>query len=39
VFSEPDGGTTVMVSAPVVGGPEQPVLAQQQQVGSGSAII
>jgi signal transduction histidine kinase len=39
VFSEPGGGTTVMVSAPVVGGPEQPVLAQQQQVGSGSAVI
>jgi signal transduction histidine kinase len=38
VFSEPDGGTTVMVSAPVLG-PEQPVLAQQQEHGSGSAVI
>ncbi|WEM96402.1 CHASE domain-containing protein [Telluria mixta] len=38
VFSEPDGGTTVMVSAPVIG-PEQPVLTQQQEHGSGSAVI
>jgi len=39
VFSEPDGGTTVMVAAPVVGGPEQPSLALQQEHGSGSAVI
>jgi signal transduction histidine kinase len=39
VFSEPDGGTTVMVSAPVIGGPEQPILVQQQEHGSGSAVI
>jgi signal transduction histidine kinase len=38
VFSEPDGGTTVMVSAPVVGGPA-PVYSHQQEVGSGSAVI
>jgi signal transduction histidine kinase len=39
VFSEPDGGTTVMVSAPVIGGPEQPMLVHQQEHGSGSAVI
>jgi len=38
VFSEPDGGTTVMVSAPVIGGPES-VLTQQQEHGAGSAVI
>jgi hypothetical protein len=38
VFSEPDGGTTVMVSAPVIGGPE-PVLSQEQEQGAGSAVI
>ena len=38
VFSEPDGGTTVMVSAPVIGAPE-PVLSRQQEHGSGSAVI
>ncbi|MFL6633947.1 MAG: CHASE domain-containing protein [Massilia sp.] len=38
VFSEPDGGTTVIVSAPVIGGPE-PVLSQQQEHGAGSAVI
>jgi signal transduction histidine kinase len=38
VFSEPDGGTTVMVSAPVVGGPSIS-LSQEQQRGSGSAVI
>jgi hypothetical protein len=38
VFSEPDGGTTVMVSAPVIGGPE-PALSRQQQHGAGSAVI
>jgi len=38
VFSEPEGGTTVMVSAPVVGGPE-PALSTQQEQGSGSAVI
>jgi len=38
VFSEPEGGTTVMVSAPVVGGPEPAVPAQQEH-GSGSAIL
>jgi signal transduction histidine kinase len=38
VFSEPDGGTTVMVSAPVIGGPE-PALPLQQEHGSGSAVI
>jgi signal transduction histidine kinase len=37
VFSEPDGGTTVMVSAPVVG-PES-VLSRQQEHGAGSAVI
>jgi signal transduction histidine kinase len=39
VFSEPDGGTTVMVSAPVIGGPEQPALSQLQEHGSGSAVL
>jgi signal transduction histidine kinase len=38
VFSEPDGGTTVMVSAPVIGGPSI-VLSQEQEQGSGSAVI
>jgi signal transduction histidine kinase len=38
VFSEPDGGTTVMVSAPVIGMPE-PAHSQQQEHGSGSAVI
>ena len=38
VFSEPDGGTTVMVSAPVIGRPA-PVYSPQQEVGSGSAVI
>ncbi|SDC76409.1 Histidine kinase-, DNA gyrase B-, and HSP90-like ATPase [Massilia sp. PDC64] len=38
VFSEPGGGTTVMVSAPVIGGPES-VLTQQQEHGAGSAVI
>jgi signal transduction histidine kinase len=38
VFSEPDGGTTVMVSAPVIGGPE---IAMRDPLahGSGSAVI
>jgi signal transduction histidine kinase len=38
VFSEPDGGTTVMVSAPVIGGPE-PTFSLQQENSSGSAVI
>jgi signal transduction histidine kinase len=38
VFSEPDGGTTVMVSAPVIGGPEQPALAPLER-GSSSSVI
>ena len=38
VFSEPAGGTTVMVSAPVVGGPE-PALPAQPERGSGSAVV
>jgi signal transduction histidine kinase len=38
VFSDPDGGTTVMVSAPVIGGPE-PAIPLQQEHGSGSAVI
>jgi signal transduction histidine kinase len=38
VFSEPDGGTTVTVSAPVIGGPEQPVLDLVER-GSGSSVI
>ena len=38
VFSEPDGGTTVMVSAPVVDGPALS-LSQEQEQGSGSAVI
>jgi signal transduction histidine kinase len=38
VFSEPDGGTTVMVSAPVIGGPE-PAFSLQQENGAGSAVI
>jgi signal transduction histidine kinase len=38
VFSEPGGGTTVMVSAPVIGAPE-PVLSLEQEHGSGSAVI
>jgi signal transduction histidine kinase len=38
VFSEPDGGTTVMVSAPVIGGPSIS-LSQEQEQGSGSAVI
>jgi signal transduction histidine kinase len=38
VFSEPDGGTTVTVSAPVIGGPE---IAMRDPLahGSGSAVI
>ena len=38
VFSEPAGGTTVMVSAPVIGGPEPAALLQQEH-GSGSAVV
>jgi len=38
VFSEPDGGTTVMVSAPVIGGPEL-AFPQQPEHGVGSAVI
>jgi signal transduction histidine kinase len=38
VFSEPGGGTTVMVSAPVVGGPE-PAFSQEQEHSAGSAVI
>jgi signal transduction histidine kinase len=38
VFSEPDGGTTVMVSAPVVGGPGHS-LSEEQEHGSGSAVV
>jgi len=38
VFNEPDGGTTVMVSAPVVGGPDL-AIPQPQEHGSGSAVI
>jgi signal transduction histidine kinase len=38
VFSEPDGGTTVMVSAPVVGGPEYPVRDPLEH-GSSSSVI
>ena len=38
VFSEPDGGTTVMVSAPVIDGPGLS-LSQEQEQGSGSAVI
>jgi signal transduction histidine kinase len=38
VFSEPDGGTTVMVAAPVVGGPEQPLLVALER-DSGSSVI
>jgi signal transduction histidine kinase len=38
VFSEPDGGTTVTVSAPVIGGPEQPVLDLMER-GSSSSVI
>ena len=38
VFSEPEDGTTVMVSAPVVGGPE-PAVPLQQAHGPGSAVI
>ena len=38
VFSEPDGGTTVMVSAPVIGMSEL-AHSQQQEHGSGSAVI
>jgi signal transduction histidine kinase len=38
VFSEPEGGTTVMVSAPVIGGPE-PALSQEQENGAGSAVV
>jgi signal transduction histidine kinase len=37
VFSEPDGGTTVMVSAPVLG--PGFTLSQEQEQGSGSAVI
>jgi signal transduction histidine kinase len=37
VFSEPDGGTTVMVSAPVIGGPE-PAFTQHEN-GPGSAVV
>ena len=38
VFSEPAGGTTVTVSAPVIGGPDS-VLSRQQEHGAGSAVI
>jgi signal transduction histidine kinase len=38
VYNEPDGGTTVTVSAPVVGTPEPPH-PQQQEQGSGSAVM
>jgi signal transduction histidine kinase len=38
VFSEPDGGTTVTVSAPVIGGPEFALRAPLAH-GSGSAVI
>jgi hypothetical protein len=38
VFSEPDGGTTVMVSAPVIGGPEH-AFFQEQGHSAGSAVI
>jgi signal transduction histidine kinase len=38
VFSEAAGGTTIMVSAPVVGVPELPVM-QLHEHGSGSAVI
>ncbi|MCS0614076.1 CHASE domain-containing protein [Massilia kyonggiensis] len=38
VFSEPDGGTTVTVSAPVVGALAHPVHAQLEH-GQGSALI
>ena len=38
VFSEPDGGTTVMVSAPVVGALAHPAHAQLEH-GQGSALI
>jgi signal transduction histidine kinase len=38
VFSEPDGGTTVTVSAPVVGAVQHPVHAQLEH-GPGSALI
>jgi signal transduction histidine kinase len=38
VFSEPGGGTTVMVSAPVVNAPEH-LLQHQQEHSAGSAVI
>jgi signal transduction histidine kinase len=38
VFSEPDGGTTVMVSAPVAGALEHPVHVKLEH-GQGSALI
>jgi signal transduction histidine kinase len=38
VFSEPGGGTTVIVSAPVIGGPE-PAVPLQQEHGPGSAVV
>jgi signal transduction histidine kinase len=38
VFSEPEGGTTVVVSAPVVG-PSQPMDYPQYEFKSGSAVI
>ncbi|MFS2216235.1 CHASE domain-containing protein [Massilia cellulosiltytica] len=38
VFSEPDGGTTVMVSAPVIGSPDRPLPAPIEH-GSGSSVI
>ncbi|MFK3738411.1 sensor histidine kinase [Massilia sp. TN1-12] len=38
VFSEPEGGTTVMVSAPVIGAAEPP-LYPQHEFKSGSAVI
>jgi signal transduction histidine kinase len=37
VFSEPDGGTTVMVSAPVADAPSQ--LLHQQEHNAGSAVV
>lgn len=38
VFSEPEGGTTVMVSAPVIGAAEPPAYPQHE-FNSGSAVI
>jgi signal transduction histidine kinase len=38
VFSEPDGGTTVTVSAPVIGQQDQPAHSPLEQ-GTGSSVI